>query len=67
MAAAHVDVIPQLVREPARLWQHLQAHSPQEIGGFERIIGDSPALRTAVGRALRAAIYEVPVSLRIGT
>ncbi len=27
----------------------------------ERIVGDSPALRTAVGRAQRAAIHEVPV------
>lgn len=56
-----VDVIPQLMRDPDRYWQHLQVHRPQEIGGFERIIGDSPALRTAVGRAQRAAIHEVPV------
>jgi transcriptional regulator with PAS, ATPase and Fis domain len=56
-----VDVIPQLMREPDRFWQHLQVQSPQEIGGFERIVGNSPALRTAVGRAQRAAIHEVPV------
>jgi DNA-binding NtrC family response regulator len=56
-----VDVIPQLMRDPDRFWQHLQVQSPQEIGGFERIVGDSPALRTAVGRAQRAAIHEVPV------
>jgi DNA-binding NtrC family response regulator len=56
-----VDVIPQLMRDPDRFWQHLQVQNPQEIGGFERIVGDSPALRTAVGRAQRAAIHEVPV------
>ena len=56
-----VDVIPQLMRDPDRFWQHLQVQSPQEIGGFERIVGESPALRTAVGRAQRAAIHEVPV------
>jgi DNA-binding NtrC family response regulator len=56
-----IDVIPQLMRDPDRFWQHLQVQSPQEIGGFERIVGDSPALRTAVGRAQRAAIHEVPV------
>ena len=56
-----VDVIPNLMRDPDRFWQHLQVQSPQEIGGFERIVGDSPALRTAVGRAQRAAIHEVPV------
>lgn len=56
-----VDVIPQMMREPDRVWQHLQAQSPQEIGGFERIVGNSEALRAAVGRAKRAAIHEVPV------
>lgn len=56
-----VDVIPQLMRDPDRYWQHLQVQSPQEIGGFERIVGNSPVLRTAVGRAQRAAIHEVPV------
>ena len=58
-----VDVIPQLMRDPDRFWQHLQVQSPQEIGGFERIVGDSLALRTAVGRAQRAAIHDVPVMI----
>jgi transcriptional regulator with PAS, ATPase and Fis domain len=56
-----VDVIPQLMRDPDKYWQHLQVQTPQEVGGFERIVGDSPALRSAVGRAQRAAIHEVPV------
>lgn len=55
------DVIPQLLREPDRLWQHLATKNPQEIRGFEGIIGKSPAIRMAVGRAQRAAIHDVPV------
>ncbi len=56
-----VDVLPQLMREPDRLMQHLQSHSPQEIQGFESIVGDSDAIRYAVGRAQRAAIHDVSV------
>lgn len=55
------DVIPQLLRDPDRFWQHLATKSPQEIRGFEGIIGKSPAIRMAVGRAQRAAIHDVPV------
>jgi transcriptional regulator with PAS, ATPase and Fis domain len=56
-----VDVLPQFMREPDRLMQHLQSQSPQETQGFESIIGDSEAIRLAVGRAKRAAIHDVPV------
>lgn len=56
-----VDVLPEVLREPDRFWQHLQVSSPQEIGGFEKIVGESPALRTAVGRAQRAAVHDVPI------
>ena len=55
------DYLPQLLREPNRLLSQLQSQSPQEIQGFESIIGDSKALREAVGRAKRAAIYDVSV------
>lgn len=55
------DVLPQLLRDPDRLWQHLAAKTPQEIRGFEAIIGKSEAIRIAVGRAQRAAIHDVPV------
>ncbi|MFN3152899.1 sigma-54 interaction domain-containing protein [Bremerella sp.] len=55
------DVIPQLLREPDRIWQHLAIKSPQEIHGFEGIIGESPAIKMAVGRAQRAAVHDVPV------
>lgn len=56
-----VDVLQQFMREPDRLMQHLQLHSPQETQGFESIIGNSEAIRLAVGRAQRAAIHDVPV------
>lgn len=55
------DVLPQLLREPDRLWQHLATKNPQEIRGFEGIVGKGPAIRMAVGRAQRAAIHDVPV------
>jgi transcriptional regulator with PAS, ATPase and Fis domain len=42
-------------------FQHLAARSPQEIDGFSRIIGNSKAIRLAVGRAQKAAIRDVPV------
>lgn len=56
-----IDVLPQFMREPDRLMQHLQSQSPQETDGFESIVGDSEAIRLAVGRAQRAAIHDVPV------
>ncbi|MEZ6096875.1 MAG: sigma 54-interacting transcriptional regulator [Pirellulaceae bacterium] len=55
------DVIPQLLKEPDRLWQHLASKYPSEIRGFEEIVGKSPAIRLAVGRAQRAAIHDVPI------
>lgn len=55
------DVLPGLLREPDRYWQHLATRSPQEVSGFESIVGDSDAIKAAVGRAQRAAIHDVPV------
>ena len=55
------DVLPQILRGSDRLWQHLATKSPQEVRGFESIIGESPAIRLATGRAQRAAIHDVPV------
>jgi transcriptional regulator with PAS, ATPase and Fis domain len=40
---------------------HLTAHRPQELQGCEDIVGDSQAIRRAVGRARRAAIRDVSV------
>lgn len=56
-----VDVLPQVLSAPDRFWQHLSVASPQEVVGFEKLIGDSESIRSAVGRAQRAAIHDVPV------
>jgi sigma54-dependent transcription regulator len=56
-----VDYLPQVLRDPDAHLQHLAAKSPSEVEGFQQIIGDSPAIRLAAGRAQRAAIRQVPV------
>lgn len=58
-----VDYVPELLKGSDRIFQHLAAQSPQDIEGFEDIIGDSQAIRFAVGRAQKAAIRDVPVLL----
>jgi transcriptional regulator with GAF, ATPase, and Fis domain len=57
------DFVPELLRGPDLRLQHLAARSPGEVGGFEGIVGESQAIRLAVGRAHRAAIRDVPVLL----
>jgi len=56
-----VDVVPHLLKNPDRFWQHLSGKAPQDVTGFESIVGTSRAIRLAVGRAQRAAIRDVPV------
>lgn len=56
-----VDVVPHLLKNPDRFWQHLSGRTPQEVTGFEGIVGSSRAIRLAVGRAQRAAVRDVPV------
>jgi DNA-binding NtrC family response regulator len=58
-----VDFLPDLYAEPDKHLQHLAARSPHEVAGFETIVGESPSIRTAVGRACRAAVRGVPVLL----
>ena len=58
-----VDVIPDLLREPDLYLQHLASQGPGETEGFEDIVGDSHAIRDAVGRALRVAVRGVSVLL----
>jgi transcriptional regulator with PAS, ATPase and Fis domain len=43
--------------------QQLAGRKPSEVDGFETIVGDSQAIRLAVGRAQRAALRDVPVLL----
>jgi len=57
------DFIPEVLRGSDARLQHLVASAPKDTPGFEDIIGDSPAIREAVGRARRAAIREVSVLL----
>jgi DNA-binding NtrC family response regulator len=58
-----VDFVPELYRDPDSHLQHLAAQSPHEVAGFEKIIGDSKPIRTAVGLAKRAAVRSVPILL----
>ena len=58
-----VDFVPELLRGADSALQQMASKSPQEVEGFERIVGDSKAIRLAVGRAKRAALRDVPVLL----
>jgi len=55
------DFLPELLRDPDLNLQHLAARSPGQMDGFKDIVGDSQAIRVAVGRAQRAALRDVPV------
>ena len=58
-----VDYVPELLKGSDRIFQHLASRSPQEIEGFEDIVGESRAIRLAVGKAQKAAIRDVPMLL----
>lgn len=58
-----IDVIPEILKNPDSHLQHLASQSPSEIEGFGDIVGDSRAIRDAVGRAKRAAIRGVTILL----
>lgn len=58
-----VDVVPELLRDTDRSLQFLASRVPGEIEGFEGIVGQSAAIRLAVGRAERTAIRDVNVLL----
>jgi transcriptional regulator with PAS, ATPase and Fis domain len=58
-----VDLIPQVLRDADFTFHHLATRSPQEIDGFESIIGNSKSIRLAVGRTRKAALRDVPVLL----
>lgn len=57
------DFLPELLKHPDSHLQHLAAESPSEVQGFQNIIGDSPAIRLAVGRARLAAVRHVSILL----
>lgn len=58
-----VDFVPQVLRDADAKLQALAGQSPQEVQGFENIVGNSRSIRVAVGRARRAARREVSVLL----
>jgi len=58
-----VDFVPQVLRDADARFQLLASQSPQDVKGFEGIVGDSRNLRVAVGLARRAAQRDVSVLL----
>jgi DNA-binding NtrC family response regulator len=58
-----VDYVPQVLRDADARLQQFASKSPQDVPGFQGIIGDSKSLRVAVGLARRAAQREVSVLL----
>jgi DNA-binding NtrC family response regulator len=57
------DYLPELLRDPDSNLARLAAQPPAEIKGFEKISGESKAIRLAVGRAAKAAVRDVNVLL----
>ena len=58
-----VDYVPQVLRDADARLQRLASQSPQDVEGFQGIVGDSRNLRVAVGLARRAARRDVSVLL----
>ena len=58
-----VDFVPQVLRDADARLQLLASQSPQEVEGFQSIVGESRSLRVAVGLARRAAMRDVSVLL----
>lgn len=56
-----VDFVPQVLRDADTRLQRLSSESPQDVAGFESIVGESRSLRVAVGLARRAARRDVSV------
>ena len=58
-----VDLIPDVLRSADAAFHHLTRQSPGQIDGFQSIVGESQAIRLAVGRAQRTALRDVSVLL----
>lgn len=58
-----VDFVPQVLRDANARLQLFASQSPQDVEGFEGIVGDSRNLRVAVGKARRAALRDVSILL----
>lgn len=58
-----LEFVPQVLRDADARLQRLASQSPQDIEGFQGIIGESNSLRFSVGSAQRAAKRDVSVLL----
>ena len=58
-----VELLPKLFNEPDRFWQHLIDDGPEDTPGFRDIKGTSLPIKEAIGRAKRAALFDVNVLL----
>lgn len=58
-----MEFVPQVLRDADARLQRLASQSPQDVEGFQGIIGESRSLRAAVGAARRAAQRDVSVLL----
>jgi DNA-binding NtrC family response regulator len=58
-----VDYVPQVLRGADARLQQFASHSPQDVPGFDGIVGESRALRVAVGFARRAAPRDLSILL----
>ena len=56
-------MLPDLIRDRDIGFQHLAYRNPSELEGFEQVLGQSDAIKIAVGRAQRAAFRDVSVLL----
>jgi transcriptional regulator with PAS, ATPase and Fis domain len=56
-----VDFVPQILRDADARLEKLASQSPQELQGFQNIVGSSRSIRAAVGQAVRVARRDVSV------
>ncbi|MBN2065013.1 MAG: sigma-54-dependent Fis family transcriptional regulator, partial [Sedimentisphaerales bacterium] len=58
-----LDVVPELLSSSDNIFHRLAEVNPEDVRGFEGIVGNTKAIRIAVGRAQKAAVRDVAVLL----
>lgn len=58
-----IDYLPDYLKGTDSTIHHLASQNPQDIQGFEAIVGKSKAIKLAAGRASKAAIRDVNILL----
>ena len=58
-----LDVVPDLLSRSDLYLQQFLERSPQEVEGFQDILGNSPQIRMAIARASKASVRDVPILL----